>query len=177
LRFIKEKIIVDENAEIDFFSNIFSSFFYTGYFPKASGTFASLASLVIFLLKIFQDPLVLSLLIIFTFVLGIYTTKTMMRKFGDDPSVVVIDEAVGMWITVLIFIIFAHENFSIFYALVCFFTFRFFDITKIQPAKYFDRLHTGFGVMMDDVIAGVYAGFVSYGITFIVNSYFLIVDS
>ena len=153
MRLIKEKKIVDENAEVDFFSNIFSSFFYTGYFPKASGTFASLAALVIFLLKIFQDPAMLSLLILLTFAAGIYTTKTMMKRFGDDPSVVVIDEAVGMWITVLIFILLNSS--------VCFFAFRFFDITKIQPAKYFDNLHSGFGVMMDDVIAGVYAGLAS----------------
>ncbi|HMS34228.1 MAG TPA: phosphatidylglycerophosphatase A [Ignavibacteria bacterium] len=169
MRFIKEKKIVDENAEIDFFSNIFSSFFYTGYFPKASGTFASLAAMVIFLLKIFQNPTMLSLLIILTFAAGIYTSKTMMRRFGDDPSVVVIDEAVGMWITVLIFIIFSQENFTLFYAFVCFLAFRFFDITKIQPAKYFDRLHTGFGVMMDDVIAGVYAGVASYLFSLIVS--------
>ena len=162
MRLIKEKKIVDENAEVDFFSNIFSSFFYTGYFPKASGTFASLAALVIFLLKIFQDPAMLSLLILLTFAAGIYTTKTMMKRFGNDPSVVVIDEAVGMWITVLIFILLTHENISILNSSVCFFAFRFFDITKIQPAKYFDNLHSGFGVMMDDVIAGVYAGLASY---------------
>ena len=82
-----------------------------------------------------------------------------MKKYGDDPSVVVIDEAVGMWITVLLYIVLPHDPpLDLIHLIICFFAFRFFDITKIQPAKYFDKLNSGFGIMMDDVVAGIYAG-------------------
>jgi phosphatidylglycerophosphatase A len=158
LRFIKEKKIVDGNIKIDFFTNIFTSFFYTGYFSKASGTIGSAAALLIFCFNIFNNPLALLILVLVCFIIGVYTSKVMIKKFGDDPSVVVIDEAVGMWLTVLIYMIFSNSKINLFYIAVSFFTFRFFDITKIQPAKYFDRLNSGFGIMMDDVIAGIYAG-------------------
>ena len=170
MRFIKKKKIIDENVKIDPITDITSSFFYTGYFPAASGTVASLAALAVFLLKIFQDPLILSLLVIVSFVSGIITSKTMMKRYGNDPSVVVIDEAAGMWITVLIVLILSPGRTDLLSLAICFLAFRFFDITKIQPAKYFDKLHTGFGVMMDDVVAGVYAGVVSYFIILIVKS-------
>jgi phosphatidylglycerophosphatase A len=158
LRLVKERKIVDSSASIGFAANIFSSFFYTGYFPMASGTIASAAALVLFYFEIFRNPLILLMLILFCFVIGIYTSKAMMKRFGEDPSVVVIDEAVGMWITVLMFIVFSSADLTLFYAAACFFAFRFFDITKIQPAKHFDELNSGFGIMMDDVIAGIYAG-------------------
>ncbi len=158
MRIIKEKRIIDPNVKIDFFRNVISSFFFTGYFPKASGTIASLAALLIFLLDVFRKPVPLIILTLTAFVLGIFTSKVMMKKYGDDPSVVVIDEAVGMWITVLIFLICSSKNLSLFYISVSFFAFRFFDITKLQPAKYFDDLNSEFGIMMDDVIAGIYAG-------------------
>ena len=162
MRLVKEKKIVDASVKIDFFSNLFSSFFFTGYFPKASGTVASLAALIIFFFKIFHNPPVLFLLIVICFTAGIFTSKKVMKKYGDDPSVVVIDEAVGMWITVLIFLLLTGTSPSLFYFLMCFLAFRFFDITKIQPAKYFDKLNSGFGIIMDDVVAGIYAGVAVY---------------
>lgn len=167
MRLIKEKKVVDESVKINFFVNIFSSFFYTGYFPKASGTVASAAALFIFYFRIFHNPLALVTLILLCFVIGAYTSKVMINKFGDDPSVVVIDEAVGMWLTVLIFILFSNSDLSLLYIFICFFAFRFFDITKIQPARYFDRLNSGFGIMMDDVVAGIYAGAAALLVSFV----------
>ncbi|MCY7360533.1 MAG: phosphatidylglycerophosphatase A, partial [Ignavibacteria bacterium] len=98
----------------------------------------------------------------------IITSKVMIRKYGDDPSVVVIDEVVGMWITMLIFnLLTSFENVSLINLIILFLAFRFFDIVKIQPAKYFDKMENAFGIMMDDVIAGIYAGFTVYLITLI----------
>ncbi|MEZ4692367.1 MAG: phosphatidylglycerophosphatase A [Ignavibacteria bacterium] len=162
MRLNKERKIADENVKIDFFTNLFSSFFYTGYSPKASGTVASAFAMIIFFTAVFLNPLILFILIIVCFAAGIFTSDKMMKRFGEDPSEVVIDEAVGMWLTVLIFILFNGNSPDLTGLVICFFAFRFFDITKIQPAKYFDELNSGFGVMMDDVIAGVYAGISSY---------------
>ncbi|MEO8447990.1 MAG: phosphatidylglycerophosphatase A [bacterium] len=162
MRIIKHKKIVDPDAKPDLFSILFTSCFYVGYIPKASGTFGSLFALLFLFINGFQNPTVLLISIIVCFIIGIYTSKVMMKKFGDDPSVVVIDEVVGMWITILVFILLSMGNLSLFYMMVCFFCFRFFDIFKLQPAKYFDDRNTGYGVMMDDVIAGVYAGITTY---------------
>lgn len=164
MRLIKERKVVDENVRIDFFTNLFSSFFYTGYFPVASGTVASAAALIIFLISIFLNPLILFVLIVVCFVAGIFASDMMIRRFGDDPSEVVIDEAIGIWLTVLIFILLNGMSPDLTGFIFCFFAFRFFDITKLQPAKYFDGLNSGFGVMMDDVIAGLYAGVFSYAL-------------
>lgn len=159
---IKKKKIVDANVKVDFFSVIFSSFFFSGFFPTVSGTIGSLASLVIFFFSVFYNPAVLLILIVFCFVAGIYTSKNMIKRYGDDPSVIVIDEAVGMWLTVLIFILLPGTNLTLFYILICFLSFRLFDILKLQPAKYYDELKSGYGIMMDDVVAGIYAGILSY---------------
>ena len=106
MRFIKEKIITDQNAKVDVFSNLFSSCFYIGYIPKASGTFGSLFGILFFLIDDFKKPEILLPAIIICFIAGIFTSGVMMKKFGDDPSVVVIDEVVGIWITVMVYLFF-----------------------------------------------------------------------
>ena len=164
MKFIKTKKIVDANARVDKFSLLFTSCFFTGFIPKASGTFGSLFGLLFFYFNGFQRTEVLLPLIIVCFIIGIPTSKVIMKKYGDDPSVIVIDEVIGMWITVLVFKILIPESFniSIQYFLILFFSFRFFDIFKIQPSKYFDKMKSAFGVLMNDVIAGIYAGIVVY---------------
>jgi len=168
MRFMKEKKIVDANVKIDLFSLIFSSCLFTGFIPKASGTFGSLFGCLFFFIKGFERTGIILPAIIICFILGIITSKVMIRKYGDDPSVVVIDEVVGMWITILIFnLLTSFENVSLINLIILFLAFRFFDIVKIQPAKYFDKMENAFGIMMDDVIAGIYAGFTVYLITLI----------
>ncbi len=162
MRIIKRKKIVDENVKIDFLTELIATFFYTGYLPVASGTLGSIAGGAVLLLHDVRNPIWLTGLILLFFVLGVVTSRKMMTKYGNDPSVVVVDEVVGIWITALIYIIFSGNDLSLFYLLVCFFFFRFFDIAKFQPAKYFDRVHTGLGIMLDDVIAGIYAGLAVY---------------
>ncbi|MBK6773985.1 MAG: phosphatidylglycerophosphatase A [Ignavibacteria bacterium] len=169
MRLIKEKIITDENAKVDMFSNLFASCFYIGYFPKASGTFGSLFGVLFFLFEDFKRPEILLPSIIICFIAGIYTSKVMMKRFGDDPSVVVIDEVVGMWITVMVYLFFSKGEYGIYTLILLFFFFRFFDIVKIQPAKYYDNSKTAFGVMMDDVIAGIYAGLSAFALVYIAS--------
>jgi len=165
LKYIKEKIIVNPDYKVDYFSTLFSSGLFVGYIPKASGTFGSLFGLLFFLIPGFIEPAVLIPVIVIVFFIGVFVSQKMTKRYGDDPSVVVIDEIVGMWISVLIisslFDIIGNDL-KIISALIAFLAFRFFDITKLQPAKYFDKLKNGFGIMLDDVVAGIYAGIVSY---------------
>lgn len=169
MRLIKEKIIKDENAKVDLFSNLFASCFYIGYIPKASGTFGSLFGILFFFIPGFDRTEVLLTSILICFLLGVITSGVMMKKFGDDPSVVVIDEVVGMWISVFVFLIFTKGEYGIYSLIFLFFAFRFFDIVKVQPAKYFDNAGNQLGVMMDDVIAGIYAGLSCYILVFIMS--------
>jgi phosphatidylglycerophosphatase A len=131
---------------------VFASLFGAGYSPFASGTVGSALALALYW---FIEPLelwwVLASLSVVVFLAGIPASTRMEAYHGDDPSVVVIDEAVGMWLSLMLL------PKSIGIAIAAFLVFRIFDIVKPWPANYFDRMHGGFGIMMDDVAAGIYA--------------------
>ena len=126
---------------------------YSGYFPVAPGTVGSLAGLVFYLLVWWSQSLAVEVgLIVMLFLLGIWAGTTAERYFGGiDPGQIVIDEVVGMLIT-LAFIPVGLSG-----ALVGFFLFRVFDVIKPFPAASLERLHGGLGVMADDAMAAVYA--------------------
>jgi phosphatidylglycerophosphatase A len=132
----------------------FGTGFFSGFFPFAPGTFGSMVAVLIYLIPGFDISFVIGSAILLFFCIGLFSAEIIEKAIGHDPSIVVIDEFVGMWIS-LIFIP------KIWYLVViAFFLFRFFDITKIFPANIFDRRKGGFAIMFDDVIAGVYANIV-----------------
>lgn len=171
MRLIKEKKITDESVKIDFFSDIFNSAFFTGYIPKASGTFGSAFALLFLLIPGFDDVFILSFAASLCFILCLLTASKMLKKFGDDPSVLVIDEVVGMWVTLIVFKLLNGftEPLGLISVIITFIMFRFFDIVKLQPAGYFDRMKNVFGVLMDDAVAGIYAGIISYLIVLLIK--------
>ncbi len=158
MRLIKRKKIVNEDVRIDFFTMLVASAFFTGYFPVASGTVGSLFAVLFVFIPGFYSPVVLFTLSLIFFFVGIIVSDRMMQRYGEDPSVVVIDEVVGVWISLFIISAFGYTN-LILVSAISFFTFRFFDILKVFPGNYFDRMNSGKGIMMDDVVAGVYSGF------------------
>ena len=158
MKIFKTKKIIDENVKIDFFTVFIASAAYTGFVPRASGTAGSAFALIFLFISEFYSPVVLFTLSVIFFFTGILVSGRMMQRYGDDPSVVVIDEVVGQWVSLGIISIF-FPSAGILIAAVSFLTFRFFDIFKIFPTGYFDKLKSGFGIMMDDVVAGIYSGF------------------
>jgi len=126
---------------------------YCGYFPVAPGTVGSAAGLVAYLLVWWSgSALVEAGLIAVLFAAGVWAGTTAERYFGGiDPGPIVIDEVVGMLITLA----FIPVGWSA--ALAGFFLFRIFDIIKPFPAGRFEALHGGLGVMADDAMAAVYA--------------------
>lgn len=160
MRLIKTKKIVDENVKIDFFTMFIASAFFTGYFPVASGTVGSLFAVLFVFVPGFYSPVVLLTLSIIFFFVGIIVSNRMMQRYGEDPSVVVIDEVIGVWISLFIISMFGYNN-IILVSVLSFVTFRVFDILKVFPGNYFDKMNSGLGIMMDDFVAGVYSGFVS----------------
>jgi phosphatidylglycerophosphatase A len=140
---------------VNIFVRIFASAGGAGYFPIASGTVGSAVALALYwVIPGFDLWWVLAGASLLALLAGIPASSVMERQYGEDPSEVVIDEVVGMWISLL----FVPKIWYL--ALIAFFVFRIFDIIKPPPARQFDRMHGGFGIMMDDVAAGVYANLV-----------------
>jgi phosphatidylglycerophosphatase A len=144
---------------------------FTGYIPFASGTFGSAFALLFLLIPGFDNIYILSLTSVICFVLCSLTASKIIEKFGDDPSVLVVDEVIGMWVTLIVFKLLNgfSEPLSLISLIITFLMFRFFDIVKLQPAGYFDRMKNTFGILMDDAVAGVYAGIISYLIVLIIK--------
>lgn len=126
---------------------------YCGYFPVAPGTVGSAAGLVFYLLVWWaQSPFFEAALILVLFVTGVWAGTTSERYFGGiDPGPIVVDEVVGMLITL------AFIPVGMMGALIGFLLFRLFDILKPFPAGRFEKLHGGLGVMADDAMAAIYA--------------------
>jgi phosphatidylglycerophosphatase A len=130
-----------------------ATFGYVGFFPIAPGTAGSLAALALFaLVRWVGIPGVEVAAIPIVFVAGVWAAggaeATLARK---DPGPVVIDEVLGMLITL------ALQPVSLLGVAIGFLLFRVFDIIKPYPAGRLERLHGGLGIMLDDAMAGVYA--------------------
>ncbi|MCD6379530.1 phosphatidylglycerophosphatase A [bacterium] len=129
----------------------FGSFFYTGFFPFAPATFATLIWAVCYL---FIPPVgwifhLIALIVMLP--VSIYIAEVMEGYFGHDASVIVIDEFVGMQVT---FFAIAPSPLTV---LIGFLLFRIFDIAKPFPIDKSQRIKGGYGVVVDDVIAGLYS--------------------
>ena len=126
---------------------------YSGYLPIAPGTWGSLVGLVLFfLLHNLSTPVYLAVTAAI-FLIGIFaageTEKIMDRK---DPGLVVIDEIAGMLVTMI------AAPAAPLIMVLGFILFRIFDILKPFPIRLIDqRIHGGLGIMLDDIVAGLYS--------------------
>jgi phosphatidylglycerophosphatase A len=122
-----------------------------GYVPVASGTFGSAAGLVLWA-ALPASALAQGLAIVVTFVAGSWSATAAERHFErTDPKQVVIDEVMGMLITLFMNPVGWRG------LLAAFLLFRLFDIVKPYPANRLEKLPAGVGVMADDAMAAVYA--------------------
>jgi phosphatidylglycerophosphatase A len=127
--------------------------FGSGLAKKAPGTFGTLAAIPVYLLMVQLPWLLYSAVTAAAFVAGI----SICQQVSDDLKVhdfsgIVWDEFVGLWITMFL------VPFEWHWLLLGFILFRFFDIVKPWPIRYLDKqVAGGFGIMIDDVLAGVYA--------------------
>ena len=126
---------------------------YCGYSPFAPGTVGSAAGLVFYLLVWWTGSTIVEVgLIAGLFAAGVWAGTTAERYFGGvDPGPIVLDEVVGMLMTLA----FIPVGWSA--ALAGFFLFRVFDVIKPYPAGRLEALHGGLGVMADDAMAAIYA--------------------
>ncbi len=127
--------------------------FYVGKIAKAPGTWGSLAAFLPWLLIKDVPLLTYLLLLLVLFIVGFFVSGS-AEKILDSPDAgcIVIDEVLGMFITLTL----APQHPAAW--ALGFVLFRIFDIFKPFPVSWFDqRIHGGIGIMMDDVIAGLYA--------------------
>lgn len=127
--------------------------FGSGLAPMAPGTFGTLAAIPIYwLIQDLSWPIYLSWLLV-TFALGVFWCDRAAKSLGvHDHGGIVWDEFVGYWITMFM----APQG--VLWILIGFVLFRVFDILKPWPIRWLDRhVHGGFGIMIDDVIAGIFA--------------------
>jgi phosphatidylglycerophosphatase A len=138
------------------FAVFLCTFGYLGYFPIAPGTVGSAAGLAVYALVVWSGSWqVEAAAIVLVFVVGVWASTIAERYFGGiDPGPVVIDEVLGMLITL------AFVPVGISGAIVGFFVFRVLDVFKPFPAGRLERLHGGLGVMADDAAAAVYGNVV-----------------
>lgn len=134
-------------------NHLFAFGFGSGLAPKAPGTFGTMAAIPFFILL--QDlswPIYLSWLLV-TFALGVLWCDRSSKALGvHDHGGIVWDEFVGFWITMFM----APAGWI--WIVIGFVLFRFFDIIKPWPINWLDKkVHGGFGIMIDDVLAGIYA--------------------
>ena len=128
--------------------------FGSGLAPVAPGTFGTLAAIPIYCLMQNLSLTIYLVLTIIAFIVGIWICQQSADWLGkEDPSAVVWDEIVGYLITMIA----APTGWL--WIVIGFVLFRFFDILKPWPISLADReIHGGLGIMVDDVIAGVFAG-------------------
>ena len=134
-------------------NHLFAFGFGSGLAKKAPGTFGTLAAIPFFLLlQNLSWPVYLSWLLV-TFALGVFWCDRSSKAMGvHDHGGIVWDEFVGFWITMFM----APAGWV--WILLGFVLFRFFDILKPWPINWLDKkVHGGFGIMIDDALAGIYA--------------------
>jgi len=130
---------------------LLASVLYIGYAPIAPGTFGSFAAAVA--VWIFQPGLMaLAVSAVLVFFIGLWASGETARAVGrEDPGLVVIDEVAGYLVSVMFLPLTPG------YIIAAFFLFRFFDILKPPPVRNAERRFSGgLGIMLDDVLAGVY---------------------
>lgn len=136
-----------------------------GRIPGAPGTWGSIFAVIVWywFLSTLNGPVFLAIIIAVTG-LGIYVSSVLEKELGqNDPGFIIIDEVAGQWIA-----LFALPAVPII-ALIAFVLFRIFDILKPWPIGKAQDLPGGWGVMADDVLAGILA----CGITHLINLYLL----
>lgn len=134
-----------------YISKLISTFFYTGYLKYSSGTFASILTALIWYYFIYFPPLIYIVTVIGLSFAGVFFINNSLKYFtSKDPKAVVFDEVCGM----LISFIALDKNLK--NLVLAFVLFRIFDIFKPFYIRKLESLPKGYGIMADDILAGVY---------------------
>ncbi|MDO9027083.1 MAG: phosphatidylglycerophosphatase A [bacterium] len=143
-----------KNVKNNLFVNALASAGFAGYCPIAPGTAGSLVGLVVWWFGADLNIWLQLSFIITLFFLGVWAATLAEKDWGHDAGRIVIDEVMGMWVTLWLL----PKSWWLF--AVGFLLFRAFDIIKPLGARQSQKLPGGWGVMVDDLLAGIYANLV-----------------
>ena len=144
---------------MSFFNSLINTFFFIGKVPFAPGTFGSLLALILWF-WINPSLLTMTLLISIFLILSYYTISSELSQTEEkDPQYIVVDEAIGMWIALL------AVNYHMHAIMLAFILFRFLDIFKPSFISRSQYLRGAWGVLSDDVLAGLITCLVMVGIS------------
>lgn len=132
-------------------SKIIGTFFCTGFFPFAPATFATLVFVLAYAWIPGGEVLAHPLVLLAVLLVSVPVATRVEKQYGTDAGCIVIDEIVGIQIALTL------AQPTALGLVAAFLLFRFYDIVKPFPAGRSQRLPRGYGVVADDVIAGVYA--------------------
>ena len=155
--------------KVSLFHILIATGFGSGFSPVAPGTAgALLATAIWYVASLFiafhlMPAVTFALILLFTF-LGIRSANAVEPVWGEDPSRVVVDEMVGVWIPLL-----AVPKGNLWYVLAAFVLFRLFDIFKPLGIRKMESLKGGLGVMMDDILAGIYSFILLIGARWVIG--------
>lgn len=132
-----------------------------GYFPWGPGTVGSLAAIIIAVLLhtysgVGRPALLIAILLLLAPAIWA-STRTARLLDKKDPSIVVVDEVLGQWVTLLGATALRWKSFC-----AAFLLFRLFDIWKPWPVRNFEKLPEGIGIVADDLAAGIYGALILY---------------
>lgn len=138
--------------KIPFLIDMTATGLYLGKIPVMPGTFGSLLAIPIGYACSYLSMPLRFLVFFVIFFAGAYISGKYSEYSGiEDPSSVVIDEVAGLLLFYILF------PFKAVYVIAGFILFRIFDILKPFPVSFFDNIKNGWGIMLDDIAAGVYA--------------------
>jgi len=119
------------------------------------GTYGSMLGVILFILFTSISIQIKGIILLFMFFLGAMAAAKIETDSGTkDNQIIVIDEIVGVWVTLLL----APDGIE--WVVASLVLFRIIDITKPYPIKKLESLKNGYGVMLDDILAGVFAGII-----------------
>ena len=149
-------------------AQILSTCFGIGYFPLAPGTVTSIVAVLgYYFFPVLHNPLFLLSLVLLCSGAGIWAGGVMEEHYGEDPSIVTIDELAGQWLA----LVFLPEGLAP--LALSLLLFRFFDIAKPGPVDAAQRLPGGWGIMVDDLLAGLFANLSVWGLLLLLSLFHL----
>lgn len=154
----------------DSFLLLIGTLFGAGYLPKAPGTWGSLLFLP-FIMAAYQlgGTAGLVLLTIFASALSLIAAPSAIRKLGDDPGEFVMDECAGQSLVYAVALPIIQTPLSISVLLVGFLLFRLYDIKKPLGIKRVEKFPGKYGILVDDLLAGIYASLSLIAVIYLVS--------
>ena len=168
-KYRKSTAVPDNGGRFPLFPKLIATSFGFGFLPVAPGTWGAILAIILWLPLYIWAPAAVTVavtaiaVLVFT-VLGTWASSVSERYWGPDPVVACVDETVGQWISLLP-VVPLCPWWEILLSLALF---RFFDIVKPLGIRSMERLPRGYGMMADDILAGIYSAAILIGLNILI---------